>query len=472
MMLLTAVTGCYGVPTTYPGSRNEHDAVNTQRNITRTSKRWYSIQTKAHLEQANILHESQHEPGPDHDGSGDFGGKTPVRYCFADERSAEHLLKLVAHAIAQWLPIVHYSSASIHPDMACRIDGYDPSSDEPGRHFLIFGAYNHYNKLPSVPGGYFEYMVPSMMHEFGHLLGLEHEHQRPDRDLYVNFRCEYLEGYNAAEIAVMRPENDKYFVKVPSKARRMKLVCTTPSYAGMFFPSVLAYLSPRPPMRELRHPDWLAHGDVYDYASIMTYSSYTAARLGEEGVREGKAPLTRKLPNDLALGSKGVHGQQPWIILKGGGTTADARISTMDVIRIAAIYPGTESQQAAASALGPDHPWKAVEPWIPPNSGELFSGKIEPNAQDVVNRQLKRLSDEIPELSEQNRVKTADLNYDALTIGVGEVGIGEQSTTATSGKGKSKWKNRLSWLGKKGKGKDDQGAAGSSGGTVRRMFIA
>ncbi|KAK3673563.1 hypothetical protein LTR78_006467 [Recurvomyces mirabilis] len=160
------------------------------------------------------------------------------------------------------------------------------------------------------------------------------------------------------EIAVMGPKNDKYFVKVPPKAGRMKLICTIPNYAGMFFPNAMAYLSPRPTIQELRYP----YGDDYDYTSIMTSLSHTAPRFGREGVREGKTPLIRKLPHDTAPDSKGVHGQRPWMILQSGGTTTDTRVSTMDVIRIAARYLGTESQQAAASALGPDHSWKAVDP--------------------------------------------------------------------------------------------------------------
>jgi hypothetical protein len=33
-------------------------------------------------------------------------------------------------------------------------------------------------------------------HEMGHVFGLEHEHQRSDRDLHISFNCAGLEGYD------------------------------------------------------------------------------------------------------------------------------------------------------------------------------------------------------------------------------------------------------------------------------------
>ncbi|KAI9775074.1 MAG: hypothetical protein M1839_001466 [Geoglossum umbratile] len=37
--------------------------------------------------------------------------------------------------------------------------------------------------------------VATYVHEFGHLLGLIHEHQRPDRDAYVTFQCQNVIGF-------------------------------------------------------------------------------------------------------------------------------------------------------------------------------------------------------------------------------------------------------------------------------------
>ncbi|KAF2825155.1 hypothetical protein CC86DRAFT_39547 [Ophiobolus disseminans] len=41
--------------------------------------------------------------------------------------------------------------------------------------------------------------IAALAHELGHICGLWHEHQRPDRDHYVRFNCEALKGYDQAK---------------------------------------------------------------------------------------------------------------------------------------------------------------------------------------------------------------------------------------------------------------------------------
>ena len=38
-----------------------------------------------------------------------------------------------------------------------------------------------------------------MTHELGHAISLQHEHQRDDRNTYISFHCEKLDGHAEAQ---------------------------------------------------------------------------------------------------------------------------------------------------------------------------------------------------------------------------------------------------------------------------------
>ncbi|KAF2746964.1 hypothetical protein M011DRAFT_72460 [Sporormia fimetaria CBS 119925] len=71
--------------------------------------------------------------------------------------------------------------------------GFTPPAwdSRPGRHQLALGE--DVWKLPLFEA------LPVVAHEIGHLFGLTHEHQRPDRDHYVKFMCHNLVGYEAVK---------------------------------------------------------------------------------------------------------------------------------------------------------------------------------------------------------------------------------------------------------------------------------
>lgn len=160
------------------------------------------------------------------------GNLAPIWYCFSDSQSAQALAGIVQEAVTKWRPALSPNSAltiELHPD--CRgnvmctqnalrevgdtliisdqqkpdgdprtaVDGYDYKSDTPGRHTLKFAGVGE-SSLHS-----HDELVRSMTHELGlstlpcphslrsvsnrpsgHVIGLAHEHQRPDRDHYID----------------------------------------------------------------------------------------------------------------------------------------------------------------------------------------------------------------------------------------------------------------------------------------------
>lgn len=87
------------------------------RNYDPVSKRWYSVFDLDHIsQQPGGLRAAKHAPWPQ------TCGRSWVRFCFKNEHSADHLVDVVAHAIAMWQPAALYSGMNIVPDLAC----YEP----------------------------------------------------------------------------------------------------------------------------------------------------------------------------------------------------------------------------------------------------------------------------------------------------------------------------------------------------------
>jgi len=127
-------------------------------------------------------------------------------------------------------------------------------------------------------------------HIVGHVLGLMHEHQRPDALQHVKFDCRALSRYTKVEslVASINTSGEPAFTPDLSLEQRMNLVlvlsspygclrtlvlkliisCERDDLAKKYFPQVRSYL-PRPDQA----PRYRA-SEKFDYKSIMNYNSY------------------------------------------------------------------------------------------------------------------------------------------------------------------------------------------------------
>ena len=194
-----------------------------------------------------------------------------------------------------------------------------------------------------------------------------------------------------AEEFVMQPKYARDFENEPELHQRMARVCSEPALARKFLLTAALLIKSRPDADEEFDPDF------FDYGSIMMYSS---TDLGQGDIT--RIPLARKfspgyvpqLRNKRADGSEIVW--DAYHFMGGAMKAADARPSTMDLKRLAALYPGGQAQKEAAAALKPTHMWKPMHTsemidspaWghqILETIGSLWIG---PTIPDVVNKEL------------------------------------------------------------------------------------
>ncbi|OQO04361.1 hypothetical protein B0A48_10972 [Cryoendolithus antarcticus] len=280
----------------------------------------------------------------------------PVRYCFKDDRSKMNLQPILDKAIVKWAHAMTVSTVTIVPDNAetlscsdpkirddalvivdgtkdgndeynwneCSTEsattGYDYAGKQRGRHLLTF--------CHLIPGddATHDKAVKAMTHELGHVMGLNHEHQRPDRDTYLTFHCENLDGYTKAMADVKIDEHALFDDDMKDDAR-MRVVCADDAAAGVYLPSALSFLRPQDVRSKPQRRKWKAYqnSQKFDYDSIMIYDSFSGSPAGTNLDDHKKWVLAKK------DGSAVVQG--------GDVDAAKAKVSEGDVKAVARLYP-------------------------------------------------------------------------------------------------------------------------------------
>ncbi|KAK4569798.1 hypothetical protein LTR86_002767 [Recurvomyces mirabilis] len=338
------------------------------------SPRWYGLTVESDFKIDELPPDWQrirtHEPWPPLKCSGGIDNtKRWMTYCFVDDDAAEHLVQILVYAMARWRPASRYTTFNIAPETRCydwatkswnfrcictpdsryalRIsDGRTIKDDAlaevgytnavPLQNTVAFD-HNFENSLQWSDTSKLQVEINAMTHELGHVAGLLHEHQRPDAALYVEVKCRRFKGYNDAEEKAREEIREGVFEPGSTLADRMKKICTTWKAAQHYMPMLHDWV-PGVPNTQFR---WTSMSQSYDYGSIMGYDS-----LSEPNASKDSAAILRK------------DGVNNGIIYAGGHKDPRfAAVSVMDVMRIAQLYPGDETQRNEAAAMAEHGSW-------------------------------------------------------------------------------------------------------------------
>ena len=177
------------------------------------------------------------------------------------------------------------------------------------------------------------------------VLGMVHEHQRWDRDDYVDFRCKNLIGMDEAVKRALESGG--------TEDERWKELCTVYTSALNF--GALSHAFMEGAGLDPEEKKQLNGPDGFDYDSIMLYSSGTGVKQGEEEVTMDNAPLVKVKKN--GKGEKYVD-PDDWIIY------GNSRPSPRDAEFVRRFYPWGPPRPPGRPSPGPPGP--PVEVQEPP----------------------------------------------------------------------------------------------------------
>ncbi|KAI4629029.1 uncharacterized protein J4E87_003289 [Alternaria ethzedia] len=235
-----------------------------------------------------------------------------IYYCFATNEDFDALHDVVDKAANEWLMKLgrgsdnghrfvgfrHYHDADINLHPRCVKD--DKWNDLVPEGTLVikksvdggvsatigFIPETHMHLVVATRPADFDLWKWEVVHEFGHVLGFEHEHQRKDRDDFVNFDCSKLEGYETAK--------QKVETEPAWEGKTIEDVCGSNFLGymhGLHFIAPTAYCTDMGLAKDDRTPLLQYSETAYDHDSIMQYPSQAFAANQRGAVNE--VPLVR-----------------------------------------------------------------------------------------------------------------------------------------------------------------------------------
>jgi hypothetical protein len=150
-------------------------------------------------------------------------------------------------------------------------------------------------------------------HELGHVFGLLHEHQRADRDFYINYNCRNVIGFDGA------------LAKARADGYTEDQLCTQLGVAQMYGWAGAEFVRFAPSATDIVSP--------YDFHSIMHYD----CRHGANSAIWGPDPTNPLLFPMYAFNVAGDEAH--FLPLKGGRHYPHFDISAGDAATIRAMYP-------------------------------------------------------------------------------------------------------------------------------------